>query len=115
MLAGTREVHKNAIVVSEDITHGWHGTKMATIAAGKQLGIAPNADLYLIKAKGNWAKDAETAGYQSFGYQVTAISEALDQIRLHIQTRLNSDRSAKSVINMSWGKFDLNNTKAAVW
>lgn len=31
-----------------------HGTKMATIAAGKIHGIAPNADLYLLKAKGLW-------------------------------------------------------------
>jgi hypothetical protein len=31
-----------------------HGTKMASIAAGKSNGIAPNADLYLMKTKGQW-------------------------------------------------------------
>ncbi|KAF1963807.1 subtilisin-like protein [Byssothecium circinans] len=98
-----RKVHKAAIVRDEDITLGFHGTKMATIAAGKQLGVAPNADLFLIKSKGSWAKSATATESINIGYQAPGMSRVLLHVRSLIQSRLNADASAKSVINMSWG------------
>jgi subtilisin family serine protease len=105
-LAGVRSMRPNAVILDEDIRRGTHGTKMAIIAAGKKVGVAPNANLYLVKAKGAWARDANdpTDDFLIYRYQIQAVDLALDRVRSEIQARLNTDSNAKSVVNMSWGK-----------
>lgn len=34
------------------------GTMMTMVAAGKMIGVAPNADLFLLKVKGHWNRQA---------------------------------------------------------
>jgi hypothetical protein len=41
---------------------------------------------------------------RSYALQAVAIRRILGEIRRHIQARLDRDASAKSVVNMSWGK-----------
>jgi hypothetical protein len=84
-----------------------HGTKMATIAAGKTHGIAPNANLYLLKTKGQWNRlspDVLPVPDMTYAIQPKALTQVLGEIRRHIRRRLETDATAKSVINMSWGK-----------
>lgn len=90
-----------------------HGTKMASIAAGKRTGIAPNADLFLVKAKGNYNfeeqnEQGETVRSKdrALVIQPAALQDILDTIREHIVQRLRSDPDTKSVVNMSWGMLD---------
>jgi hypothetical protein len=103
-LDSIRLTRPNAAILNEDITIGAHGTKMATIAAGKVEGVAPNANLHLIKAKGSYLKDAsDPDNFTPYAYQPSAIALALTKIRADVQRRLNADPNAKSVINMSFG------------
>lgn len=88
---------------------------MACIAAGKKTGVAPNADLFLAKSKGNFdfeERDGQGQTVRSearaFVMQPPALRNILDTIRDHIEQRLKSDPDAKSVINMSWGMSDIN-------
>jgi hypothetical protein len=85
---------------------------MASIAAGKRTGIAPNADLFLVKTKGHWNPGTERENQEgrvvrsedkALNVQPRALEDIVLRIRSHIEERLKSDPSAKSVINMSWG------------
>jgi hypothetical protein len=104
-----RSVRPGAVILDEDITRGLHGTKMAIVAAGKKQGIAPNANLYLIKAKGSWLKDANgpADNFAIYAYQIQAVAFALTKVRSEIQRKINTDPSARSVINMSWGMLNI--------
>jgi hypothetical protein len=83
-----------------------HGTKMATIAAGKLNGIAPNADLYLMKIKGQWNSGRiPHEPDKSVKIHAAALVEAFDETKRDVQARLALNKNAKSVINMSWGKL----------
>jgi hypothetical protein len=83
-----------------------HGTKMATIAAGKLNGIAPNADLYLMKIKGQWNSGRTPhEPDKSVKIHAAALGEALEEIKRDVHARLDVNKNAKSVINMSWGKL----------
>jgi subtilisin family serine protease len=85
-----------------------HGTKMATIAAGKTLGVAPNANLYLMKTKGQWNRASSTSSPVSdmtLSLQNRALRRIFAEIREHVRQRLEKSNTAKSVINMSWGKI----------
>jgi subtilisin family serine protease len=83
-----------------------HGTKMATIAGGKIHGVAPNANLYLLKVKGQWNKGSGSdADEKSGSVQPKALMTTFGVIRDHVRDRLIADAETKSVINMSWGKL----------
>jgi subtilisin family serine protease len=109
-MEGIRGLRPNAAVLDEDVNKGSHGTKMAIIAAGKDSGVAPNANLYLVKAKGSYLNDADgpVDDFRIYpAYQVGAVRFALNHIRSVIQAKLNANSNEKSVINMSWGKSSL--------
>jgi hypothetical protein len=97
----------NAYVVDAQLGGGTgHGTKMATIAAGKTHGVAPNANLYLLKTKGQWNTGRlPREDDKNVGLRPKAFVVVLEKIRNHVETRLTTDKNAKSVINMSWGRF----------
>jgi hypothetical protein len=83
-----------------------HGTKMATIAGGKAHGIAPNANLYLLKIKGQWNKGSGLPEDEKNGsVQPKALVKTFGVIRNHVRNRLATNANARSVINMSWGKL----------
>ena len=103
-----------AEILNQDINVGIHGTVMATLAGGLNHGMAPRANMYLIKAKGQYRynkKDPRTG--QPLGdnpdhnmpYNTAALLVAFNQIRAHIADRISKNPDAKSVINLSWGKF----------
>ncbi|KAF2789529.1 subtilisin-like protein, partial [Melanomma pulvis-pyrius CBS 109.77] len=104
------------IVFNEDIGRSTHGTKMATIAGGKIHGIAPNADLFLVKTTGNFNRGPSTEQEEreeregtrfiedsNHPLQPGALEDSLNAVRDHILERLKVNPDAKSVINMSWG------------
>jgi hypothetical protein len=79
---------------------------MATIAAGKLNGIAPNADLYPMKIKGQWNSGRiPHEPDKSVKIHAAALVEAFDETKRDVQARLALNKNAKSVINMSWGKL----------
>lgn len=79
---------------------------MATIAAGILDGVAPRANLFLAKEKGQWntGKDNKQA-YQTGPYRPNALNTVFKEIRSHIKRRCDADPNAQSVVNMSWGKY----------
>lgn len=77
---------------------------MASIAAGKRIGVAPNADLYLLKPKGLYNTGAVGDKDRDYGYTAQAIDAVLTEIRLDILQRTANDPECKSVINISFGK-----------
>jgi hypothetical protein len=95
----------NAFMVPEQIRGViGHGTKMATVAAGKLDGIAPNANLYLIKIQGQWNSGRTPPEADKSGkIQPKALGIAFDEIRRHVAARRSADPGTKSVINISWG------------
>lgn len=75
---------------------------MAVIAGGKHHGIAPNANLFLAKTKA--AYKGNDGNIRLAGVQPRALSWILDEIMAHITKIMERDSTAKSIINMSWGK-----------
>jgi subtilisin family serine protease len=103
-----QQIHRpNAFVETAHIGGvSGHGTKMATIAAGKIHGVAPNANLYLMKILGQWNLGTSTTRpNQNYAVQPKALLKVLDEIQQHVESRLGSNQDAKSVINMSWGMY----------
>lgn len=75
---------------------------MATIAAGNIYGIAPNADLHLVRTKGQIRTGGKENGYwRSPALNYLSTLHFIDHIIGHINAR---GESAKSVVNMSWGR-----------
>jgi hypothetical protein len=111
--------NKDAFLVEPTLkgTGVGHGTKMASLAAGKSVGMAPNADLFLAKYKGRWntgrlqpQPDGTSTPLSDRDYaaQPEAVAAVLDRIRTHIEARLQAESTKDrvlSVINFSWGKY----------
>jgi subtilisin family serine protease len=95
----------------------WHGTAVASIAVGRTVGVAPDADLYFIGLGAIWANQpigswlaAPARGIHAGQHQALAIRRILEMNR-----RLEPDRKIR-VISMSigWGPKWLGSTAAAV-
>lgn len=84
-----------------------HGTKMATVAAGKLNGIAPNADLYLMKIQGQWnsGRTAPSDKDKAGKIHARALVTVFDEIQRDVIARLDANKDTKSVINISWGEY----------
>jgi transposase len=86
---------------------------MASLVAGKNNGIAPNADLYLVKTKTRftgWVQPGventgppQTPHLSTLNYE--AMEYYLNLVEEHVTERLAKDPTAKSVINMSRGMY----------
>jgi hypothetical protein len=72
---------------------------MATIAAGVERGIAPKADLCLVKIK----KFDPNVSY-TLPITTLALAWFIDAVIKDIEDRTSQNPGARSVINMSWGK-----------
>ncbi|KAL5392849.1 hypothetical protein DPSP01_000545 [Paraphaeosphaeria sporulosa] len=88
----------------EGIGGGTHGTMMAIIAAGKTLGIAPKANLYLAKTKNKYRNSSNRDYIHNGKVTPQALAYILTKIRDHIRARRLQNPNARSVINMSWGQ-----------
>lgn len=76
------------------------------MAAGKTYGIAPNADLFLVKIRNGcknkfWDENRQT---HLAALQPEALDWVIQKVQAHILRRLSANSNARSVINMSWGK-----------
>jgi hypothetical protein len=78
---------------------------MSVLAAGKTYGIAPNANLFLVKTKAGYRKHNGELGMA--GVQPIALHWIFRTVKVHIEARLGRNENARSVINMSWGKWIL--------
>lgn len=96
------QIH-SGIELRHDIRLGRHGTPMAIITGGRTLGIAPKANLFLIKAKGSFILKPGDP-FKTLGYQFPAIEHVLTNLRHIINSKRAEDSDAKSVVQMSWGK-----------
>lgn len=79
---------------------------MATVAAGKVHGIAPNAHLHLLKMKGDYNKgprNGRPMDDSTYAVQPKALNKVLNEVRRHVSNNLARNSNAKSVVNMSWG------------
>jgi subtilisin family serine protease len=96
---------------------GWHGTAVASIAVGRSVGVAPEADLYFVGLGVIWANQPVGSWFAAPGRAVhTGQHQALAIRRiLEINRRLETDRKIR-VISMSigWGPRWLSDTAAAV-
>lgn len=81
-----------------------HGTKMAIIAGGIINGVAPRANLYLMKIKGQW-NNGESPTNMNGRILPRALDTVFDEIRRHVGQRLQANPRAKSVINLSGGEY----------
>jgi hypothetical protein len=81
-----------------------HGTKMAIIAGGITNGVAPRANLYLMKIKGQWNSGISPAPNKNGRILPRALNTVFDEIRRHVGQRRQANPRAKSVINLSGGK-----------
>jgi hypothetical protein len=85
-----------------------HGTKMATVATGKIHGITPNANLYLLKQKGDWNTGKIPREENRIDkLQADAVAEVLDVVHRDVEAKFTADSDAKSVINMSWNELPI--------
>ena len=85
------------IHVPESAVSQMHGCAVASIAVGKTVGVAPEADLYYI---GSWAGDFGTEG---FTYNFRYCARAIRRI-LQINTQLPADRKIRVIsLSVGWG------------
>ena len=80
-------------------------SRMAVIAAGQTIGIAPKANLFLAKTKNNYRHKYNHDEIHVGQLQPQALWYVGNEILNHMNKRLGQDADAKSVINMSWGRF----------
>lgn len=66
-------------------------------------GVAPNANLHLLKMKGQFNSGGPGAPDKTYALQVRSILSVFNEVRRHVNARLGTDPESKSVINMSWG------------
>ncbi|KAI8291288.1 hypothetical protein K4K60_002581 [Colletotrichum sp. SAR11_57] len=90
---------------SEDYFHDGqrrigHGTSVACVAGGTTLGVASNADLYLIKWKA--AQKRNNGSYGPIQSRRVALIDAFNHIRAQI-LRANPSLKGKAVVNVSFG------------
>ena len=87
------------IHVKPDTTTQMHGAAVASIAVGKTIGVAPEADLYYI---GSWTGDFGAAGTFTFNFRYFA--RAVRRI-LEINRQLPPDRKIRVVaMQIGWTK-----------
>jgi hypothetical protein len=75
---------------------------MAAIAGGRLHGVAPNADMFLMKTKTHY-HHTYGSGTSSTSLTYPALDYSLNVVEQHINDRLAQDPKSKSVINMSFG------------
>ncbi|KAK1840808.1 tri m 2 allergen [Colletotrichum chrysophilum] len=90
---------------SEDYFHDGqrrigHGTSVACVAGGTTLGVASNADLYLLKWKA--AQKRNNGSYGPIQSRRVALIDAFNHIRAQI-LRANPSLKGKAVVNVSFG------------
>lgn len=82
---------------------------MAALAGGKTFGVAPNADLVLVKTK--TAIKSSPPIVDDRRYPQSMKAAAMDwffyEVEKDITARLAQDNNAKSVISMSWGAYKM--------
>jgi hypothetical protein len=96
--AGRLRLYEENNVLSETPAH-MHGPAVASIAVGKTVGVAPEADLYYI---GRWAMDmnAGTQGEPPLNFKYDA--EAIQRI-LQVNEQLPADRKIRVIsISIGW-------------
>ncbi len=76
---------------------------MASLAGGRVTGVAPNADLFLVKTKAQFRRGAGD-GMSNGPITYSAMSFFLNGIMEHIDGKLKKNPNAKSVINLSGGR-----------
>ena len=87
------------IHVKLDTTASMHGPAVASIAVGKTIGVAPEADLYYV---GSWTGDFGDFGAFTFNFRYYA--QAVNRI-LEINRQLPADRKIRVVaMQVGWNK-----------
>ena len=80
-----------------------HGPAVASIAAGKTVGVAPEADLYYI---GTWPGDFGTGGPDNFTYNFHYIAQGIRRL-LEINQQLPKERMIRVIsISVGWRPED---------
>jgi subtilisin family serine protease len=91
----------------EDMTdYNGHGTAVASVAGGASQGVASQANMVIIKFR-NAAAQAGVGRNQIRGVTSAALRDAWDYAINDVLTRRNNGDTGKFVINMSYGKFDV--------
>jgi hypothetical protein len=78
---------------------------MAALAGGRLNGVAPNADLFLVKTKGQWRNNSGRQMNSHHTYD--SIRTFLAKVEDHINSRRDENPQPKFVINWSGGKTGL--------
>ena len=78
--------------------------RMATIAAGIELGIAPKTDLCLVKIKNRIKNKYKPELSFTLPITLKGLVWFVNAVLEDIEERTSRDPGTKSVINMSWGK-----------
>lgn len=82
-----------------------HGTGVASAAAGLEYGVAPRANLHLIKGKGSFFNDRGEGqtSHVAAGYTHQALERAFGNIQAHYFGQRTNNGVTRAVINFSWG------------
>jgi len=95
----------------------WHGTAVASIAAGRTVGVAPEADLYYIGLGVIWKNMPIGSWFAAPARAIHAGQHQAIAIRriLEINRRLEADRRIRAIsMAAGWGPAWLSGTAAAV-
>lgn len=76
-----------------------HGTRVASIAGGKECSVAPNANLFLAKKGANFRKKGTDRVYS--GGSPGSEHHLLGTVLTHIK----GNSRGKAVVNISWSKL----------
>lgn len=84
-------------------SHSGHGTHVASIAGGITHGVAPNANLVLVKQK-NAARNPYTGRYHNRQVTPYAIDEVWTWLIEDVLNKRRDGNTGKFIVNLSWGK-----------
>lgn len=84
-----------------------HGTIVASVAAGAVRGVAPKADLVIVKHS-SAVKNAETGGFDPVEGNIACLEDAIDWVINDVATRKADPANqapGRSIINISSGIY----------
>ena len=104
-MAGVPPIHQLPEDIQPRISP--HGTCIASVAGGAVHGVASNADLHLIKIKGEQTNPRkpgppDPSNPLLAGLRWGAVRDALARVRSDVGVK---KLQGKAVVNLSWGEF----------
>lgn len=103
-LPGVRDQPDDQKAPQDNTDYTGHGTKVASIAAGKNLGVASKANLVVVKIKNAAVNPLNPgSGFKGRGVTDSAIDYAFQYVIDDVAKQKTANPNMKFIVNLSYG------------